>query len=121
MGAGVTIVAPGDPVAVVSDMLAVACGETRLRICANDGTGAKRTAPIAAAAKTAATPQRRIALKPHPDIAFFLELNHGNFMPPAARQAARNTIFELAAADSPPLSPYCGVRIVRALALADHG
>jgi hypothetical protein len=64
-----------------SGAVAVACGDTRLRVCANACGSGKMTIPTTAT--TAA--QCRKTNKPHPDIAFFLDPNHGNFMPAVVR------------------------------------
>jgi hypothetical protein len=78
-GVGATIVAPGEPVPGASGVVTAACGEMRLRGCADAHAGANRIIPPAA---TAAAAQRQNAFRPRPDITIFLELNHGNFMLP---------------------------------------
>jgi hypothetical protein len=83
MGAGDTMLAPGVPVPGTKGAGAVACGPTRLRVCAKPCAGANIWL---AAATSAAAAQRRNMLKSHPDITIFLGPNHGNFMPGRVRQ-----------------------------------
>jgi hypothetical protein len=64
----------------------------------------------------AAVPRRKKALNPHPAIAFLLDPNHGDFMPPAYQAAKMTSV-----ADSLPLSPYPALRLVARIAAADHG
>jgi hypothetical protein len=117
-GVGATMVAPGDPLPGVSGTEAVDCGETRLRICAKACGETKRKTPIAAPATAA---RRKIA-KPHPDIAIFLDLNHGNFKPPSPGRAFPGMLGGLRyLADSPSLSPYRDVHLVGHFATADDG
>src|SRR5271167_4758692 len=72
-GVGVTIEAPGNPGPEKSGAGAADCGGARLRVWANAGGGGNSR--TVAAAPTAAT--YRKAIKPHPDIAYFLDQNHG--------------------------------------------
>src|ERR1700722_6641047 len=66
-GAGLAIVAPGEPAPDISGAAAVACGAVvRLRTCAEASTGATQ---ISAAAKTML--RRQIVIKPHPAMMFF--------------------------------------------------
>src|SRR5579885_3548229 len=60
-GAGLTRVAPGDPMPPVSGAAAVACGATRLRTCADAGADTSMTATIAPA-------QYRSARTSHPRV-----------------------------------------------------
>ena len=71
------MVAPGEPVPGVSGTGAVACGASRLRICANASIGAKSATSKAAAAMA----QRRKLPRPHPDMPAFFDINRGNFKP----------------------------------------
>ena len=113
MGVGLIRLAPGDPAPWVSGALAVDCGETSIRVCAKTCPGAQRRTPTA----PAATAQRKKALNPHPAIAFLFDLNHGDFMPPAARQGTKAPSI----ADLPPLSPYPASWLVAGAAAANHG
>ncbi|MGA2895320.1 MAG: hypothetical protein ABSE22_20855 [Xanthobacteraceae bacterium] len=82
------MLAPGDPVPETSGAGAVRSGEARLRICADACAGGKRKIPTA----TAAAAHGRQTIDPHPNIAFFLDLNHGIFMPGAVRQGGRTKV-----------------------------
>jgi hypothetical protein len=86
------MLAPGDPEPGTSGAGAFNSGDARLRICADACTGGKRMIPAAAAAAA----HRRKTIDPHPNIAFFLDLNHGIFMPGAMRQAVGAMILKAA-------------------------
>jgi len=73
--------APAAPAQSGTD--AVACGAMRLWACAKAPVCVAKAKP---AATTTATPMRK-AFTSHPDIAAFVDLNHGNFMLWPARQA----------------------------------
>ena len=78
------MLAPGDPDPGSEGAGPSDCGGARLRICGDDcadARGAERHA-TAAMAMIAIALQRQKVLKPHPDIAFFLDHKGGIFMPP---------------------------------------
>jgi hypothetical protein len=67
IGVGLIRLAPGDPPPWESGALAVDCGETRPRACAQACVGAQRIAPTAPIAMT----QRKKAFNPHLPSRFF--------------------------------------------------
>jgi hypothetical protein len=66
----------------VSAMGAVTCGDINSR----DWAFACAAVITTKADAIAHAPQRRIVGKPHPNMANFLDLNHGNFMPPRLKR-----------------------------------
>jgi hypothetical protein len=81
-GVGVTMLAPGDPVPGTSGTEAVDCGPTRLCVCARAGEKAQTLSAASIVLATAIRAPLRKAFVP-PRITAFLDLNHGNFKPPA--------------------------------------
>jgi hypothetical protein len=118
-GVGDTMVAPGDPITPEGgDAGAADCGATRLCTCAETGAGMIAMAP--ATAKTAAAAQRLKPGNPHPDIAFFLVSNHGNFMPRRTGQAEAKGRQAPHPADFPLLSPYPELPLVAVARPVEH-
>jgi hypothetical protein len=78
------MLAPGDPVPGTSGTEAVDCGPTRLCVCARAGEKAQKltTASIVLTATAFCAPLRKAFVPPR--ITAFLDLNHGNFKPPAS-------------------------------------
>ncbi len=89
-GAGLTMVAPGEPVPARSGIEAVDCGAIKLRVCAWAGmdTPSAAASKMPAAAANPAPPREAVTF--HPDIAAFLDSNHGNFKPPIAAEPFRH-------------------------------